>query len=346
MDLLRKDKKISSDELISFVKDCSDIYIYGIGKVGTKIANTLKENGLAWKAFIISDKSDKECGFMNHPLYSVSEIRTKETDGIILAIAEKNQYQLTENLKEYGCNAKVYKQRLYSRTLKVPENYLSGADKDKGFFGKFSALNQLGVDFDTDKQHKGHDYLRKYELFLQYWKDKEFTLLELGVFHGGSLATWGGFKASKGYFTKARVVGVDINTDCKQYVSDQEVLIKDLGDNAQLKELKKLEPSIIIDDASHFCSHQIMALFTLWEALPSGGIYIMEDVDTSFTHIGYAGFDDAVITAYDVCRRIAEAVTSGGPVQNAILFQEDIERIALQVDMISFIHGSCIMIKK
>lgn len=346
MDLLRKDKKITVEELLSFVNECTDIYVYGIGKVGAQIAKTLKENGLDWKAFVISEPREEQNDFMNHPVYSVSKIQPRKIDGVILAIAEKNQYQLLDRLHEHDCQAKIYEQRLYGRTLKVPKDYLVGANKDEGFFGRFHILDQLGVDYNTDKQHSGHDYLRKYELFLQYWKDKEFTLLELGVFHGGSLATWGGAKSSKGYFTKARVIGVDINPDCKQYVDGQEVFVKDLGNINQLKELIELKPSIIIDDASHFCSHQIMALFTLWESLPSGGIYIMEDVDTSFTHIGYAGFDDAVITAYNVCRCIAEAVTSGGHVQNETLFQTDIERIASQVDMISFIHGSCIIIKK
>lgn len=151
------------------------------------------------------------------------------SDDVILGVAEKNQHELQEKLNDIGCPAKIYAQRLFGRELKIPKNYLKGADKDSGFFSRFQELNQLGVTFDTDKQHTGHDYLRKYELFLQYWRDKSSTLLELGVFHGGSLATWGGQEMDNGYFTKARVIGVDINPDCRQYVHGQEVLIKDLG---------------------------------------------------------------------------------------------------------------------
>lgn len=65
-----------------------------------------------------------------------------------------------------------------------------------------------------------------------------------------------------------------------------------------------------------------------------------------YVKLTHAGFDDAVITAYDVCSAVAECVTSGGALRNEIPLLEDIERIASQVDMISFIHGSCILIKK
>lgn len=191
-----------------------------------------------------------------------------------------------------------------------------------------------------------HDYLRKYELFLQLYKDKEFTLLELGVFHGESLATWGGKNSQEGYFSQARVIGVDINSKCVENVKCQEIVIKDLGEKNNIGSLREYNPSVIVDDASHYCSHQIMAIVELWDVLPSGGIYIMEDIETSFTHMGYVGFDDAVITAYDFCQAIAESTTSGGVLREIIPLKREIEHIASQIDMISFIHGSCIMVKK
>ena len=346
MKLLRTDRCYTIEELTDFVATCSNVYLYGAGKMASKLAELLKKIGVSWTAFVVTDSSETPRELMGHPIYGVDDIEFTESDGVILAVAEKSQGELLEKLIHVNCLAKIYEQRLYGRNLRLPDNYLGGAERDQGFFAKFQELDHWGEYFDTDKQHKGHDYLRKYELFLQYWKDKAFTLLELGVYHGGSLSTWGGRGADKGYFSKARIIGVDINPDCQQYVNNQEVLIKDLGNLEQLKGLCTLHPAIVVDDASHFCSHQIMALLTLWESLPSGGIYIMEDIDTSFPHIGYAGFDDAIISAYDVCQAIAESVTSGGKLRNEVPLRMDIERIAAQVDMISFIHGSCIMIKK
>jgi hypothetical protein len=39
---------------------------------------------------------------------------------------------------------------------------------------------------------------------------------------------------------------------------------------------------IIIDDGSHFNSHQILTFQHLWGALKDGGVYVVEDIQTSF----------------------------------------------------------------
>lgn len=346
MDLLSKERHYTIEEMIDFISDCDEIYLYGAGKIAKRIARLLQGKNVSWTAFLVTDLSNCDKELMGHPVYSVDQIKMRENDGIILAVAEKTQAQLLQYLDTLECPARIYEQRIYSRYYVVPENYLRGADKEKGFFAKFQTLNSLGEYFGTDKCNKGHDYLRKYELFLQYWKDKKFTLLELGVFRGESLFTWGGSGDREGYFNEARIIGVDINPDCCQYAGRKEVIIKDLGKREDLMELKSLRPSIILDDASHLCTHQLMALLTLWDIIPSGGIYILEDIDTSFENMGYHGFDDAIISTYDFCKGVAECVTSGGGLRNKVPLYEKIEIIASQVDMISFIHGSCIMIKK
>jgi hypothetical protein len=39
---------------------------------------------------------------------------------------------------------------------------------------------------------------------------------------------------------------------------------------------------VIIDDASHFWSHQIIGFRTMFPQLPPNGVYIVEDIHTSF----------------------------------------------------------------
>ena len=39
---------------------------------------------------------------------------------------------------------------------------------------------------------------------------------------------------------------------------------------------------MIIDDGSHLPSHQLLSLETLWPSLAPGGLYIVEDVETSY----------------------------------------------------------------
>lgn len=86
---------------------------------------------------------------------------------------------------------------------------------DLGFFSEYKELNQIGRGHETDKSSLFHNYLNQYEFFLQKFKDKNFTLLELGVFRGSSVKMW------RDYFENAKIVGVDINPHCLQYADNR-----------------------------------------------------------------------------------------------------------------------------
>ena len=155
------------------------------------------------------------------------------------------------------------------------------------------------------------------------------------------------------YFKNARIYGADINTKCSQYAGENRtVLLCDLSDVTNLQHLAQLRPNIIIDDASHMWSHQIKALFTLFPALRHGGLYIVEDLGTNFCLYQGKGYDDAAVTAYDILSSMAEIVTSGerlrveGKNPYMLRMTNEIESLAMQIEMISFIHESCIIVKK
>ncbi len=159
-----------------------------------------------------------------------------------------------------------------------------------------SSLDELGRKFNCDKsslnrredqncpESRGHDYLRKYEIYLNnYTNDVGFSMLELGAGPewniGASLKIW------IEYFPMAgNIVVADIN--------ESAIFLEGLGDNikvvvgnlGQRKTLSLLEGSydFIIDDASHFWSHQIDAFNVLFDSLKPGGLYIVEDIQTSF----------------------------------------------------------------
>ncbi len=143
-------------------------------------------------------------------------------------------------------------------------------------------LDGLALAAGTDKSSKRHDYMRFYEYLLAPYRDKAFTFLELGVGipsrKAPSLRTW------KAFFPKAQIVGVDIKKVSKNFEEDR--IAVEIGDASRPRFLKRVarnwQPSIILDDASHFWSHQIIGLQTLFSKLPAGGIYIIEDIHTSF----------------------------------------------------------------
>src|SRR5437588_12397337 len=72
-------------------------------------------------------------------------------------------------------------------------------------------LNDPGILHGTDKTSLSNDYLRHYEEIFAPFRDRAITLCEIGIAQGASLKVWGE------YFPKAQILGIDNNSQCKQY---------------------------------------------------------------------------------------------------------------------------------
>ena len=79
----------------------------------------------------------------------------------------------------------------------------------------------------------------------------------------------------------------------------------------------------------------------------------MEDEGSSFSGFRALGvYRDSCVTTYEFLSAVSEVVTSGEYLETAnvkkeiYLLRDEIEMMAQQIEMISFMHGSCIMIKK
>lgn len=162
-------------------------------------------------------------------------------------------------------------------------------------------LNEIGVRHGTDKSTIYHDYLPFYEMRLQHLKNEPFLLLEIGVHHGSSLRTWGE------YFPRATVVGLDVleGTRCHEG-GNRHVRICDSSDAAALDAVLAEfgRPLVVIDDGSHLWNHQIAALRHLWPVLLPGGVFIMEDIHTSFPAHAPDYHGGSPVSAYDTIQAI------------------------------------------
>lgn len=213
-------------------------------------------------------------------------------------------------------------------------------NKTDGYFSRYAELENLGMKQATDKSSLVHNYLNKYDMFLRHFRKETFNFLELGVFEGASVKMW------SEYFDKAKIFGVDINPNCRAYATEKiNILTADLSNRKSLKILTSINPTVIIDDASHIWSHQLSALFELFPSLPRGGVYIMEDLGTSLDLQAYPGYNDIEVNPYDILADIAEICT-GGQVKQYGQFQIEIEELAKAVEMVTFFRESCILIKK
>ena len=140
-------------------------------------------------------------------------------------------------------------------------------------------LDALGIRYGTDKCSRKHDYLRTYERHVVWMRDLPVKVLELGVLNGASLKVW------RDFFPLGEIIGADYSPErAKQAGERIAIEIGDCGDPAFLRPLaEKHGPfDLIVDDASHIWKHQQDAFETLFPHLKPGGIYILEDIHTSY----------------------------------------------------------------
>lgn len=135
--------------------------------------------------------------------------------------------------------------------------------------------------YDTDKAEHTH-YLRNYENCFSHLVDRDIRLLELGVYHGGSLQLW------RDYFEQGLIVGLDLNPVA---IDDPENRIRLYQGAQQDTELldciaRECAPAgfdIIIDDCSHVGELTRVSFWHLFDNhLKSGGIYVIEDWGTGY----------------------------------------------------------------
>lgn len=117
----------------------------------------------------------------------------------------------------------------------------------------------------------------------------QLGLLEIGLGHGGSLEIW------RKYFGKqACIAGLDIQ-DLTGIKVDATIFQGDQTDKSLLRRIaSQCGPlHIIIDDGSHRTPDQQITFETLFPLLQDGGVYIVEDIHTSYrTEFGGSGKHD------------------------------------------------------
>ena len=145
-------------------------------------------------------------------------------------------------------------------------------------------LCQLAVHFKTDKWGT-HRYAQHYQRHLQHLKNDSFNLLEIGI-GGYSKAGKGGasLRMWKHFFPAAHIYGMDIRD--KSFVDEDRIttFVADQSDPESLRAVagKIGELDVIIDDGSHLSPHILRTFETLFPLLRDGGIYAVEDTQTSY----------------------------------------------------------------
>jgi hypothetical protein len=208
-----------------------------------------------------------------------------------------------------------------------------------------------GIKYKTNKITH-HGYQRFYDYFLIPIKNNKMNVLEIGVDDLRSLKMWLDF------FPNAYIYGIDINK--KDYNYNRGTIFQ--GDQSKKKDLVKIVKEIgkckfIIDDGSHVPKHQLLSFNYLFkECLEFGGIYIIEDVETSYwknsTLYNYpinAGYLDEKNNIVEIFKNIVDIVNREFLTEENKNFLQKYKKIDYDnlkyISMITF-GGNCIIIKK
>lgn len=147
-----------------------------------------------------------------------------------------------------------------------------------------SDIRKLSLAFSTDKWGS-HYYSDIYNLYFMKFKKKKINVLEIGIggyddpeLGGNSLRMW------RTFFSKAHIYGIDIYDKSphneNRITTMKGSQIDDCFLEACLNKMGHVE--IIIDDGSHVNSHVIHTFCKLFPKLSVGGIYVVEDTQTSY----------------------------------------------------------------
>lgn len=163
-------------------------------------------------------------------------------------------------------------------------------------------LTLLGRKYNTDKsnglyqegiQGSGHNYTAVYDAFFHNMRYEKLKFLEIGFYQGSSARMW------RDYFINAELhfidihekwfttYGQDLQTTCTFHVVDQ-------SSAYLLQQFITKEGgyfNIIIDDGGHTMEQQITSFIVLFPHLTSGGIYVIEDLHSSY-HTSWGGAGD------------------------------------------------------
>jgi Methyltransferase domain len=157
------------------------------------------------------------------------------------------------------------------------------------------SLRQIALEQGTDKEGP-HSYTDAYERHLGHLRRRPITLLEIGIGGysdpsqgGASLRMW------KEYFPLGKIIGLDI-ADKTSLAEDRITILQ--GNQADRAFLERIADEhgpfdVVIDDGSHRCRHVIASFEALFPRLADDGIYVIEDLQTSYweTYGGSSGTD-------------------------------------------------------
>jgi hypothetical protein len=208
-------------------------------------------------------------------------------------------------------------------------------------------LCRIAARHDTDK---GLDFTLVYHSLLSHVREAPLRLLEIGLYNGGSLRMW------REYLPNATLHGIDVDRRTLAYeleIPGTKVRLVDQADARALRAfVDELGGSydVIVDDGGHTMEQQIVSFEVLFPHVVSGGIYVIEDLGTSY-FVEYGGRpigEDGTAVAH--MKRLVDAVQHEHMTPGHESIHSAVSRVALaqvrrDVASMQFHPGQAIIVK-
>jgi hypothetical protein len=168
----------------------------------------------------------------------------------------------------------------------------------------------LWSDFLNNDRRTIHKWKHYFPIYERHFKDfvyKPVTFIEIGCGQGGSLQMW------KRYFgPHARIIGIDINPECKLFEEDQiDVRIGPQQDHQFLEGVVNEvgAPDIVLDDGSHVMSHIAASFRFLYPRMTKSGVYLVEDLHTAYWDEFEGGLRKSA-TFIELCKNLIDELNA------------------------------------
>jgi hypothetical protein len=144
----------------------------------------------------------------------------------------------------------------------------------------------------TLQSDKWTSYFEVYDRYFSKFKDKASAIfMEVGIMYGGSIQMWRKF-----FGDSATIYGIDINPNVKNMqLPANNIFIGDQSNPAFWDDTLLDIPYIdcFLDDGGHTMEQQIVTLKKVWPKISHGGVYICEDLHTSYWNEYGGGYKNA-----------------------------------------------------
>ena len=275
--------------------------IFGIGKYGKEYVKRCVDRNVENIRIIDSDKRLWGKAYMGIAIENPETVLVGKVELVVVAVSDIYEQeifgQLTDRYKIPADKIKYYRETVVlgrdevynlgnmSFCERIEDGMILTGRELCDLLQKDS-LNEFEQFFFEEKHHildKWLHYFDAYERFFSKYKGKDIAILEIGVYKGGSLQMWKHYFQGKN--NRVKVYGIDIVEECKLLEEeDIEIFIGSQEDRDFLRGVKEKtgQVDIVIDDGGHYMNQQIVAFEELFDIVKEDGIYLCEDIHTSY----------------------------------------------------------------